>query len=180
METLFWACLIGGIIYAVISVVFGDWLGLLFDGALDFLSLEGHSWLSPMSFVGGITVFGGAGILFERYSGFGITTILILSLLIAILAGVAVFFLYVRPMENSESSIAFSLHSLPGMLAEVLVPIPASGYGEVMVKVGAGFTNQIAASFDKVDIAGGSQVVVVEVKDSTLYVSEVHLDPLLK
>jgi membrane-bound ClpP family serine protease len=174
------ACLIGGIIYAIVSVVFGDWLGMLLDGALDFLSVDGNSWLSPTSIVGGITVFGGAGILLERYSGFGLTAVLLLSLLIAILAGAGVFFLYVRPMENSESSIAFSLHSLSGMLAEVLVPIPASGYGEVMVKVGAGFTNQIAASFDKVDIASGSQVVVVEVKDSTLYVSEVHFDPILK
>ncbi|CAM3952866.1 protease [Paenibacillus alkaliterrae] len=175
METLYLACLIGGIMYAVISVVFGDWLGQMLDGALDFLSLDGHSWLSPAALVGGITVFGGAGILLERYSAFGMAAILIISMLIAIVAGAGVFLLYVRPMENSENSIAFSLQGLSGMLAEVLVPIPASGYGEVMVKVGAGFTNQIAASFEGVDIPGGAQVVVVEVKDSTLYVSEVNL-----
>ncbi|MBD2871486.1 NfeD family protein [Paenibacillus arenilitoris] len=176
METLFLACLIGGIIYAVVSVVFGDWIGQLLDGALDFLSFEGHSWLSPVSIVGGITAFGGAGLMLEKYSVLGSGAILFVSLLIAVLAGGGVFFLYVRPMENSESSIAFSVHSLSGKLAEVLVPIPAAGYGEVMVKVGAGYTNQIAASFDGVDIAGGSRVVVVEVKDSTLYVSEVHFD----
>ncbi|MNH46118.1 hypothetical protein D3C79_1087720 [compost metagenome] len=62
---------------------------------------------------------------------------------------------------------------MSGTLAEVLVPIPASGCGEVMVKVGAGFTNQIASSFEGVAIASGARVVVVEVKDSTLYVSEV-------
>lgn len=176
METLFMACLIGGILYAIVSVVFGDWLSQALDGMLDFLSLEGHPWLQPTSIVGGITVFGGAGLLLERYTTFGAAAVIFVALFIAIIAGTGVFFLYIRPMEESENSIAFSLQALSGMLGEVLVPIPASGYGEVMVKVGAGFTNQIAASFEGVDIAGGKRVVIVEVKDSTLYVSEVNLD----
>lgn len=176
METLFLSCLIGGILYAFVSVLFGDWLSVALDGALDFLSFEGHSWFQPTTIVGGITVFGGAGLLLLRYSAFGAVAIIIIALLIAIVLGVAVFFLYVKPMEQSENSIAFSMQGLSGMLAEVLVPIPSAGYGEVMVKVGAGVTNQIAASFDGVAIAGGKQVVVVEVKDSTLYVSEVSFN----
>ncbi|WP_175598137.1 protease [Paenibacillus luteus] len=175
METLFMSCLVGGILYALVSVIFGDWLGQALDGALDFLSLDGHSWLSPTALVGGITVFGGAGLMLQRYTSFGVLPVLIMALLIALIAGTAVFFLYIKPMEQSENSIAFSMHGLSGMMADVLTPIPAAGYGEVMVKVGAGFTNQIAASFDGVDIAGGSKVVVVEVKDSTLYVSEINL-----
>lgn len=170
------ACLIGGIMYALVSVIFGDWLGQVLDGALDFLSLDGHHWLSPVALVGGITVFGGAGTLLLRYSAFGTAAIVIVALLISLVAAIALFFLYIKPMEESENSIAFSIYALSGKIAEVLVPIPASGYGEVMVKVGAGFTNQIAASFDGVEIAGGSQVVVVEVKDSTLFVTEIHLD----
>ncbi|WP_171056085.1 protease [Paenibacillus sinopodophylli] len=175
METLFMSCLIGGVLYALVSVVFGDWIGQALDGALDFLSLDGHSWLSPTALVGSITVFGGAGLMLQRYTGFGPFAIVMVALLIAIVAGLAVFFLYIKPMEQSENSIAFSRNGMSGMLGEVLVPIPAKGYGEVIVKVGAGFTNQTAASFDGVDIAGGSRIVVVEVKDSTLYVSEIHL-----
>lgn len=175
METLFLSCLVGGILYALISVIFGDWLGQALDGVLDFLSLDGHSWLSPTALVGGITVFGGAGIMLERYTLFGSTSVVLIALLIGLIAGTAVFFLYIKPMEQSENSIAFSLNGLSGMIADVLTPIPASGYGEVMVRVGAGNTNQIAASFDGVDIAGGARVVVVEVKDSTLYVSEIDL-----
>lgn len=169
------SCLVGGILYALVSVIFGDWLGQALDGALDFLSLDGHSWLSPTALVGGITVFGGAGLMLQRYTAFGVLPVLIIAVLIALIAGTAVFFLYIKPMEQSENSIAFSMHGLSGMMGDVLTPIPATGYGEVMVKVGAGFTNQIAASFDGVDIAGGSKVVVVEVKDSTLYVSEINL-----
>lgn len=175
METLFLSCLIGGILYALVSVIFGDWLGQALDGAFDFLSLDGHSWLSPTALVGGITVFGGAGVMLQRYTAWGSAAIVTAALFLALLAGTAVFFLYIKPMEESENSIAFSLNGMSGMLGDVLVPIPAQGYGEVMVKVGAGFTNQIAASFEGVEIAGGSRVVVVEVRDSTLYVSEVNL-----
>ncbi|MGO4543738.1 protease [Paenibacillus sp. 2TAB23] len=175
METLFLSCLIGGILYALVSVVFGDWLGQAFDGALDFLSLDGHSWLSPTALVGSITVFGGAGFMLQKYTAFGSGAIVTVAILIAIVVGMGMFFLYIKPMEQSENSIAFSRDGMSGMLGEVLVPIPAHGYGEVLVKVGAGFTNQTAASFDGVEIAGGSRIVVVEVKDSTLFVSEIHL-----
>lgn len=176
MEALFWGCLIGGVLYALVSVILGDLISQAMDGIFDFLSLEGHPWLQPTSLVGGITAFGGSGILLEKYSSFGIAAVVILSLLIAITAGVGVYFLYVKPMVNSENSVAVSVQDFSGKMAEVLVAIPAVGYGEVLVKAGAGNTNQIAASFDGEPIPGGARVVVVEVKDNTLYVSK--LDPM--
>ncbi|MFD0587949.1 protease [Paenibacillus sp. GCM10027627] len=175
MDTLFMACLIGGILYAVVSVIFGDWLSQALDGVLDFLSIDGPAFLQPMTLVGGITVFGGAGLLMSKYSGLSGALVLLFAFLIAVVASIAVFFLYVKPMENSENSIAFSIRSLEGSLGEVIVPIPESGYGEVLVKVGAGFTNQIASSFDKRTIPAGARIVVVEVVDGVLQVSEVNL-----
>ncbi|MFC4778390.1 NfeD family protein [Paenibacillus sp. GCM10023252] len=175
METLFWACLAGGLLYAFITVIFGDWLSVALDGALDFLSVDGHPWLQSTSIVSGITVFGGAGLLLEKYSSLGAFTVVALAVLIAIAAAVLLFFLYVRPMQNSENSVGYSIAELAGQMGEVLVAIPAKGYGEVMVKVGAGNTNQIAASFEGAAIPSGARVVVVEVKDGTLLVSEIHL-----
>lgn len=169
-------CLIGGVLYAIVSVIFGDWISQALDGMFDFLSLDGPSFLQPMTIVGGITIFGGAGLLLERYSGLTWTMIALLALLIAIAGAIAVFFLYVRPMENSENSIAFTLGSLAGSLGEVIVPIPEQGCGEVLVKVGAGNTNQIAASYEERAIPSGSRVVVVEVREGVLYVSEVNFD----
>jgi membrane-bound ClpP family serine protease len=175
METLFLSCLALGILFAVLSVIFGDWLSQAMEGALDFLSLEGPAFLSPMTLFGGITAFGGAGLMLTRYTSIGLWAVLLLAALIAIALGAAVFFLYVRPMENSENSIAFTLQSLSGALGEVIVSIPATGYGEVLIRVGAGVTNQIAASFDRQPIPEAAKVVVVEVKESVLYVSQVDL-----
>ena len=47
-------------------------------------------------------------------------------------------FLYIRPMERSENSSGYSMNELTGLIGEVLVPIPVVGFGEVMVKAGAG------------------------------------------
>ncbi|MGG4036321.1 protease [Paenibacillus cisolokensis] len=175
MEALFWSCLAGGALYAIVCVVFGDFLSEALDGLLDFLSPEGVPWLEPTTIVGAITVFGGAGLLLDRYSPLGAGAVIAASLLIAVLAGAGVFFLYVKPMENSENSTGYSIRDLTGKLGEVLVPIPSAGYGEVLVSVGAGRANHIAASFDGEPIAGGSRVVVVEVRDGTLYVSRLEM-----
>ncbi|RXZ77047.1 protease [Paenibacillaceae bacterium] len=172
METLFWACLIGGIIFAVVSVVFGDIISHGIDGALDFLSMESWAWLQPMTLVGGITVFGGAGLLLHRHSTFGAAAVIALAVLAAVIVSTCVYFLYVKPMQNSENSTAFSIQDMEGKIAEVLVPIPSNGYGEVLVRIGsAGVTNQIAASYNDQPIPGNANVVVVEVREGILYVA---------
>ncbi|UVI27865.1 NfeD family protein [Paenibacillus spongiae] len=175
MEALFWSCLVGGVLFAVVSVIFGDWLSMALDGMLDFLSFDGHHWLQPMSIVGGITVFGGTGLLLHRYSPLGSAAIIVLSILIAIAAAILVYYLYIRPMERSENSTGYSMKELTGAIAEVLVPVPIGGYGEVMIKVGAGRTNHIAASYEGENIPAGTRVVVVDVKDGAVMVSKLDM-----
>lgn len=170
VETLFLACFIGGIVFAVVTVVFGE----VIDGVFDSISFEGLQWMQPMTLVGGITVFGGVGLLLVRYTEFAAIAIVLIALMAAIAVGAAVYFLYVKRMRDSENSTAFSIHDLVGKLGEVHVPIPSSGYGEVVVQIGpAGVTSQIAASFDGNPIPGGAKIVVIEVDDGTVLVSEV-------
>ncbi|MFD2116166.1 NfeD family protein [Paenibacillus yanchengensis] len=166
METFFLVLLICGALYAVMSVIFGDILGDLLDSIPVFQSAV---------LVSGITTFGGSGWLLIRMTELDRWLIVVIAVLIAIVIGIIVFFLYVKPMRNSENSLAFSLASLEGYIGEVITPIPANGVGEVLIKVGAGFTNQIAASFDQEDIAGDTKIVVVAIQDHTLLVSPLHL-----
>ena len=166
METLFLVLLITGILYAVVTFFFGDWVGDVLDGFPLFQSTV---------LVSGLTAFGGSGLLLYRYSPLQGFILVGAALIIAAALATLVFFLYVKPMKNSENSIAFKLQSLEGAIGEVLTPIPASGYGEVLVKVGAGVTNQIAASYDGTSIPADAKVVVVEVKEHTLFVSPIRL-----
>ncbi|MBP3961149.1 NfeD family protein [Paenibacillus lignilyticus] len=175
MEGLFMGCLVGGILFAIVSVVLGDWLSASLDGMLDFLSLDGHPILQPMAIVGGITVFGGAGLLLDRHTGLGPAIVLVLSILCAVAAALGVYYFYVRPMQKTENSTGYSMKELAGTIGEVSVPIPAKGYGEVMIRVGAGLTSHIASSHDGVLIPNGSRVVVINVEGHSLMVSLLEL-----
>lgn len=176
MEHLFWACLAGGVLFAVITVVFGDLISNALDGLLDFMSVDGHRIFEPMVLVSAITTFGGAGLLLLRYTPLAGASVIAAAFLISAVTGIIVYFAYVKPMENSENSTAFSIRDLSGRIGEVLVPIPPRGYGEVLVKAGAGNTNQIAASFDGEELEAGAKVVVVEVRDDTLFVSRLDTE----
>lgn len=57
-------------------------------------------------------------------------------------------------------------------IGEVTIPIPESGFGEVMIKLGAGNTLHIASSFDRCLLAAGTRVVVVDVFDGVLRVAK--------
>ncbi|WP_418791176.1 NfeD family protein [Phosphitispora sp. TUW77] len=170
MLELYWGCLAGGVFFALITVIFGDILGDAFDGVLDALSFDHLDFLQPMVIVGGITVFGGTGATLTMYTSLDSFPVAVISLLAAILLSIAVYFLYVKPMKKTENSTGFSIQDLVGKFGEVTVPVPAKGYGEVLVKIGAGNTNQIAASFDGEELPAGIRVVVAEAKDSVLYV----------
>ncbi|WP_289354776.1 protease [Paenibacillus sp. S-12] len=168
MQTLYWGLLIFGVLYAIVSLLIGEVLSHVFDGLVGDSHL---TVLQPTILVSGLSTLGAIGILLGRYTAWQPTTILLTALAGAIVVSISVYFLYVRPMENSENSIGFSIAELAGKIGEVNVAIPAAGYGEVIVRIGAGVTNQIAASFDKEAIPSGTTIVVVEVKEDTLYVS---------
>ncbi|AOZ91839.1 protease [Paenibacillus crassostreae] len=169
MEALYLGCLVGGVLFALVTVVLGDLLSTALDGILDFLSLD---ILKPTVVASAITVFGGAGILLTRYTELNLVPNLIISIVVAIFIAVLVYFFYVKPMENSENSTGYSIHDLVGKIGEITIPLPAIGYGEVMVKIGATNVLHIASSFEQHEIPVGTRVVIVEEADGVLRVTE--------
>ncbi|MBN3525396.1 protease [Paenibacillus apiarius] len=175
MEALYWSLLVFGALYAVITFIFGEVLSHAFDALVG----DGHlSFLQPTALVSGLTALGATGILLTRYTAFQSASILLIAIACALLVSVMMYFFYIKPMEQGENSIGFSIQDLTGKVGEVIVPIPATGFGEVTVRIGAGLTNQIAASFDKENIPSGMTIVVVEVKEDTLYVAPLTEDLL--
>lgn len=163
--TVYWVFFVSGVLLALVTVLLGD-----------LLQFDQLPYLEPMSVVGGATIFGGTGILLTNYSSFTAGAVIIFSLVIAVTLSLAMYFLYVKKMKNAETSIAFSIHDLTGRVGEVSIPIPAAGYGEILLRVGAGLTHQIAASFDSEDLPAGTKIVVVDVKDGVLLASRMDED----
>ena len=173
MLEVYWICLVGGLVFSVLAVLLGDLLdGVLdgLDGAFDAFDLT--DFVDPLSFVGGLTAFGGAGVLLDAYTDLGTGTGAVAAALVGLVLAVVMHFAYVKPMKKSENSTGFSLKEYAGRLGEVNTAIPARGYGEVLVRMGASTTFQTAASFDGTPISTGTAVVVVEVaEDGTLLVA---------
>ncbi|CAM3722547.1 NfeD family protein [Cohnella lubricantis] len=171
MEALFWCCLVFGALIAIITLIFGDVLGGAADGATGWLPIDVNHLFQPVVLSGAVTVFGGSGLLLDRYSSWPNAGVYAGAVTIAVAIGAGMYFIYVRPMRDSENSTGYSMEDLAGKRAEVLTSIPANGFGEVLVRVGAGNVNHTAASFDREEVPSGTAVVVVEVKEGTLYVS---------
>lgn len=173
MVDVYWACLIGGIVFAVITFIAGDLFDHAMDGIGHAVGFDHLDFLNPTTLVSALTTFGGAGVLLSEYTAISGAASAISAAAIAISLGIGLHFLYVRPMRRSENSVGFSMRDFPGMIGSVSIAIPARGYGEVIVRIGAGNTNQIAASFDGRPIASGTPVVIVEVRDDTLMVTPI-------
>ncbi|WP_138495724.1 protease [Paenibacillus pinistramenti] len=173
MEGLYLGCLIGGVLFTLVSVLVGDLLGQWLDGMFDFLSVD---FLKPVVLAGGVTGFGGAGLLLDRYTGLGQAAVLLLAVCIALVLCFMVYFAYVAPAERSENSTAFSEKELPGRIGKVSIPIPEQGFGEVMVRGAGGNSLHIAASWEHRPIPAEVQVVIIESRDGIVYVSELELD----
>lgn len=171
MLAWYWGFFIAGLVLAIIMLLFGEWIEGLLEGALEFLQFGESGVLHPVSFVGGMTAFGGIGVLLTRNTDLGTGAVLAASLAAAIVLMVILYFVYVKPMRKAENSTGYSIRDLIGQIGEVSVPIPADGYGEVLVTAGFGRVNQIATSFDGKAIPDGTRVIVVDAADGVLRVS---------
>jgi len=166
MLEFYWICFIGGAAMAILIVLFDTVLGGWIDSVLDFLPDAVH----PIMLVGGAVAFGGAGILLTELTALSVWTVAALSLLIAAALAVLLFFFYVKPMSEAESSIAYSISELAGKIGEVTVPIPVQGYGEVEFRLGHGRIHEIANSMEQEELKAGEKVLAVEVKDGVVTV----------
>ncbi|MBD1372313.1 NfeD family protein [Hazenella sp. IB182357] len=166
METIFWYCLAGGILFAISTLLLGD----LLSGIVEALFEWGIPFLHPYTIVGSITVFGGAGLILLRTTEQAHVVIILIAAGIAFFSHYLLYIFYVKPIQNSENSTAFRFSDLVGREGEVTISVPEAGYGEVMIFTSAGHTNQIAASHQHTPIPEGTLVKVVATREHTLYV----------
>lgn len=167
---IYWGCLAGGIIFALVTLIFGDLLGDAFQGLFHSLSFDHLEFLQPMVLVSGITVFGGTGVVLTQYTSLNPSPVVGISLMLAIVLTIIIYFAYVKPMKNSENSTAYSMGDLVGLTGEVITAVPAKGYGEVLIKVGAGHSNHIASSHYEEELSAGTKIFVTKVEQGIVFV----------
>lgn len=129
METLLIVLFALGAGYALLSLVFGDWLG--FD-----LHPGGLPLLSPTIIATFVTVFGGLGYLLLHETGWPPAAVIGVALIAALGVSTAVLFLVVIPLHAAQKGEAQSAKSMIGLEAEVVTPIEPRRLGEIVYQQG--------------------------------------------
>lgn len=176
MADVYLGFLIGGCLFALLSLLFSTVGGHHSDfshPAPDHAH-SGHGlhldFLKPVVIVSAIAGFGGAGLMLDRLAALAPLLEAGIAALSGCMLGGGVWALAVRPMRNVEQTGGYAMAELEGKIAEVVTTIPEEGYGEIIVRVGAGFTSRPATSIDDQRIASGTRVVIVEVEDGVVRV----------
>lgn len=144
----------------------------LFFGDVTEAIGEGIPFLHPTLVLAFITLTSASGFFFEWLTDLNSVIILIASLLIAGVLDVLIYFFVLIPMASAEVSLAYTDEQLAGQVATVIIPIPADGYGEILIETVNGNLAKRATGLENEDIDYGKTVLVVEVEDGTFYVKE--------
>ena len=133
---------------------------------------EGLPILNPSVILSFITMMAAAGYILEKLawlsSGLNIVVAIILGAILSTL-----FYLFILvPLKSADVSLAYTEESLGGQLGKVIVPIPIDGFGEVVIESASGMISKRATGFDNEAIDYDTTVLIVEVKEGTLFVRE--------
>ena len=166
--------LIVGLVYALLSAFFG-WLADFGDADIH-VDVSGHLDAGHAHPISGtvlatfITGFGGGGAVAHYYLGWSVLGGLALAVAAGIAVGAAAFGVLELVFQQTQAGAEFSLDSLVGREAEVIVGIPAGGTGEVAYVVKGQREACPARTVDGAAVPRGCLVVVEEVLGATLHV----------
>lgn len=172
MIQIYWFCLVSGVMFALIGILFDGLIDNLIDGFFDGIGSD--NLIDPLVVRSALTIFGAAGITFTYYSSFSEGLILCLAILCALVGSVLVYFIYIKPMENAETSIGVSIHELVGKPGEVTVLVSRDTCGEVMVRTGVGTVCRMAVTEDDNQYAVGTKVKVIGVTNGVLMITGIN------
>lgn len=156
----------------LVGLIFGGLATLLFTFFSDAVEGigEGLPIFNPSVILSFITLMSATGFILEKLAFFpSVWNIVAACIIGAILS--ALFYLFVLvPLRSADVSLAYTEESLGGQLGKVIVPIPIDGFGEVVIETTSGMISKRATGFDNEAIDYDTTVLVVEVKEGTLFV----------
>ncbi|MFE6168255.1 hypothetical protein ACFVP8_10270 [Viridibacillus arvi] len=152
------------IIFAVCMVLF-----LFFGDVIDGVG-EGIPFFNPAVILSFLTFFAAIGFIFESLTSFSSIVIIAFATIISTVLSVLLYFFILLPLKSAEVSMAYTDESLAGQIGKVIVPIPIDGFGEVVIETVNGLISKRAVGFDNEEIEYNQQVLIVEVKEGTVYV----------
>lgn len=134
------------------------------DGAVHF------SPLSPVTLSTFIATFGGAGVIFKKVLGWPLPLHLPLSIAAAFGVATLVFLLFYKLFSITQASSTARAGEMVGLEAEVTVPIPNHGLGEISYTVAGLRQTSPARTADGKELPARITVKIVEQAGNTFVV----------
>jgi membrane protein implicated in regulation of membrane protease activity len=180
--TVFIAIAAVGLVFLVVSLLFGELLSDFGFGADGGGGPDGHGFIDTRSLAVFVTAFGGFGAIGVG-SGLGVVPSALLGLASGLVLGGAVA-LFGRFLYSQQSSSSVSGGQLVGRTAQVTVTIPAGGVGQVICRVGEERVEKLARSREGDELKTGARVLVEEFVGDSVIVSPAgngrHHPPLIQ
>ncbi|UZW15450.1 NfeD family protein [Clostridium pasteurianum] len=181
MERIYTIIFFVGVIYTLVTFLFGGLLGII-DAGLDAhidTSLDGSDPfilpLKPITIVSFITVLGGVGIIGTHYK-FNWIAILVISIILGLIVSVLLYRFIVVPLYRAQNTSAVYQEKLIGMTAVVISPILENGFGTIAYVVNGSKYNAPAQHVGKEEIKQGQEVLIYEIKNNVFYVEPLNDD----
>lgn len=133
---------------------------------------EASPLLDPAVILAFITFTSAVGYILELTTELGHMLIIILAIVIAIGLDFLLYFFVLLPLKSAEVSLAYTDESLTGQVGKVIVPIPADGFGEIVISTVNGIISKRAAGYENAEIDYDKEVLIIEVKEGTFIVKE--------
>lgn len=168
--TVFLAIAAVGLIFLVISFVFGeifDDLGFHADGGGG--GLDGHGFVDTRAVAVFVTAFGGFGAIGVQM-GWGTAASSLLGVASGVVLGGLVT-LFGRFLQSQQASSSVGNTQLVGRTAQVTVMIPSGGIGQVSCRVGEERVEKLARSREGVELRPGMLVRIEEIAGDSAIVS---------
>jgi membrane protein implicated in regulation of membrane protease activity len=179
--TIYLFCLAAGLVFTMISVLAGHFLGGHGDhvsgsgghaeAGADSSDMPGVSIFSPTIIAAFITAFGAFGLI---YSAFQVTRPVYLSAPLSVVsAGIVagVLFLFLRSVfTHTQSSSESHISRIAGTEASIVSPIPQNGVGEIAYVVGGTRYTAPARTENGTAIPNGRLVKITRVVGTQFYV----------
>lgn len=165
LQTLYVIGLIVGGCGTLIYVLLSDVL----EGIFEFISDGIFNLTLVLSFV---TICSASGYLLESFTNVNSFIIFIVSALVALLLVSLLHIFILVPLASAEATLAYSDEDLKGRMGQVITSIPVSGFGEVLIRAYSGNIAKSATSFENVAIPAGKEILIIDVQDGVVQVSE--------
>ncbi|MCH1627064.1 NfeD family protein [Ferdinandcohnia quinoae] len=140
---------------------------ILFGDVLEGIFPESFSPTLVFSF---LTFLSASGYIFEKILTLNSFIILSISLVLALILVTLLNVFVLIPLSSAEESITFREEDLKGRVGKVITSIPVDGFGEVVIDGISGTIAMPAKSYKNEPVPYDEKVLVIDVKESVLYV----------